>query len=343
VLSAYLSVIDLVPLGRAHAAELLRAERDLVRLAPGFSHSHSALAADLASAAESQPPPIAARWRAEARAEAARASALDATNPEGDIALQELEPTHAFARRETIVLQALARAPQEAWLMTWEGILLGGVGRSRDGAAMHRHALMLDPMNPRPPVDMIHVLLTEGRTAEAEKMIETSLRRWPDNPVLRGAVLWEYLFYAAPDGAIQRLAEFRSGEPQLDPAAETAWRGFLNDRKAGRHSQETVHALIAAANAGLALPSAVITALAQMGEVDAAFRLIDEFSQGDADRFNIALLFEPATASLRQDTRFIRVLVRMGVVDYWRTTARWADFCAAPGLPYDCRAEVIRY
>jgi len=33
---------------------------------------------------------------------------------------------------------------------------------------------------------------------------------------------------------------------------------------------------------------------------------------------------------------------RIGLADYWRATGQWPDFCAEPGLPYDCRAEAAR-
>ena len=34
--------------------------------------------------------------------------------------------------------------------------------------------------------------------------------------------------------------------------------------------------------------------------------------------------------------------IRIILVDYWRKTGRWPDFCAAPALAYDCRAEAAR-
>ena len=33
---------------------------------------------------------------------------------------------------------------------------------------------------------------------------------------------------------------------------------------------------------------------------------------------------------------------KLGLVDCWRATGKWPDFCAGPGLPYDCRAEAAR-
>jgi len=33
---------------------------------------------------------------------------------------------------------------------------------------------------------------------------------------------------------------------------------------------------------------------------------------------------------------------RVGLVDYWRTSGHWPDFCFEPGLPYDCKAEAAK-
>jgi hypothetical protein len=34
--------------------------------------------------------------------------------------------------------------------------------------------------------------------------------------------------------------------------------------------------------------------------------------------------------------------VKWGFAAYWRSTGQWPDFCSAPNLPYDCRAEVAK-
>jgi hypothetical protein len=33
---------------------------------------------------------------------------------------------------------------------------------------------------------------------------------------------------------------------------------------------------------------------------------------------------------------------RVGLVDYWRSSGRWPDFCSDPGLKYDCKAEAAK-
>jgi hypothetical protein len=53
-------------------------------------------------------------------------------------------------------------------------------------------------------------------------------------------------------------------------------------------------------------------------------------------------LFTPSAAPLRRDRRFMALANRLGLVDYWRASGHWPDFCAEPGLPYDCKAEAAK-
>ena len=55
-----------------------------------------------------------------------------------------------------------------------------------------------------------------------------------------------------------------------------------------------------------------------------------------------AIFFYPSTTSLRQDRRFMPLAARLGLIDYWRASGQWPDFCAEPGLPYDCKAEAAK-
>mgnify|MGYP003546844450 CR=1 FL=1 len=41
------------------------------------------------------------------------------------------------------------------------------------------------------------------------------------------------------------------------------------------------------------------------------------------------VLFMPWTAKLREDARIVPVFERLGLLDYWRTSANWPDFCTS--------------
>jgi hypothetical protein len=54
------------------------------------------------------------------------------------------------------------------------------------------------------------------------------------------------------------------------------------------------------------------------------------------------VLFRPYFADVRKDPRFMVVAERAGLIDYWRSSGHWPDFCSDPQLPYDCKAEAAK-
>jgi hypothetical protein len=54
------------------------------------------------------------------------------------------------------------------------------------------------------------------------------------------------------------------------------------------------------------------------------------------------VLFRPTLATFRRDPRFMVIVDRAGLLDYWRSSGRWPDFCFEPDFPYDCKKEVAK-
>jgi hypothetical protein len=78
-----------------------------------------------------------------------------------------------------------------------------------------------------------------------------------------------------------------------------------------------------------------IEALSVLGFTDDAFAVAQRFTpRGNGTS---SALFFTLTAPLRRDPRFMQLAARIGLVDYWRSSGHWPDFCADPGLPYDCK------
>ena len=123
----------------------------------------------------------------------------------------------------------------------------------------------------------------------------------------------------------------------MPPRLEAAWRRYVTER-----SGAAARALAAVGETNWNSSAYVVGALSQAGEVDAAFALIGHLLEVDPGRSRIPTLFDPANASLRRDPRFMLVADRLGLVDYWRTSGHWPEFCAEPGQPYDCRVEAAR-
>ena len=56
----------------------------------------------------------------------------------------------------------------------------------------------------------------------------------------------------------------------------------------------------------------------------------------------VAVTLYPAFRTFRYDPRFMRFVARTEVLDYWRSSGHWPDFCREPDLPYDCEAEAAK-
>jgi hypothetical protein len=85
-----------------------------------------------------------------------------------------------------------------------------------------------------------------------------------------------------------------------------------------------------------------IAVLASLGFVDDAFQLAARIDPEWVEPVTVSYLFTPLTASMRRKPLFMALAQRLGLVDYWRTSGHWPDFCAEPSLPYDCKAEAAR-
>jgi hypothetical protein len=87
-------------------------------------------------------------------------------------------------------------------------------------------------------------------------------------------------------------------------------------------------------------PTPVGAALSLAGDVDGAIEVMEPVL--DMPDFGPFPFFLPPWATLRRDPRFMAMLARTGVIEYWRETGKWADFCDEPDLPYNCEAEAAR-
>ena len=87
----------------------------------------------------------------------------------------------------------------------------------------------------------------------------------------------------------------------------------------------------------------LLQTLGTFGRVNEAYDLMKPDSTLIYLRFASDLLWRPDTRSIRADPRFIGLANRMGLVQLWRQTGVWPDFCQDPGLRYDCRKEAAKY
>src|SRR5262249_19119316 len=108
--------------------------------------------------------------------------------------------------------------------------------------------------------------------------------------------------------------------------------------------RERARGLALAAPGGANLQTLLgIIVLAQLNEIDDAFALAARYQVGgvttgaDTEQF-----FVPGMEGFFGDPRFMQLAARLKLVDYWRGSDHWPDFCTAQRPPYDCKAVAAK-
>ena len=304
---------------RTQAARLMREAPDY---APGISRFAMSTALTLAS----QPPEVAVLRRKEAEAAARRALQLDPHDGSGYLALQTLLPRSARLRREALLREGLRQDPDHASLNAFYANLLRTVGRTHESAPFSLRAQHLDPAAPAKLSVAATGLMDAKRYAEAQPYLRKLLRAWPQSDDTRTTTLGLIVQHLPPaEGA--RWLDALQVAGAINPESEARWRAFLRVLTCRCGAAELGPRLTRAAVEGEETSALVVAALARMGLVDAAFASLRQAEPEGLAASNS--LFSPATEMLRSDRRFLPLLEKLGLMDYWRRSKSRPDVCAA--------------
>jgi DNA-binding winged helix-turn-helix (wHTH) protein/TolB-like protein len=337
----------------------LEIARNLVARAPGFAAGHTLLGYALIGSARptSEEPSIGVDQAvAESAKQAQIAMSLDPKDGGPYALLNNDLPLSAWRERERWLLKGLSIDPDNAGLAcTYAWYLLANVGRNQAAVDWLRSSVRTYPYIGNCTEVLAVELAYTGRADEAAAMIATTRRRWDvwDAPAAdlaiaiathryeRAIALFDDPAYirvlgSPPASAIEKSRAF----VRILAAADPAWM------------RAEARAVAGAVESGVVSHGEAVWDLAALGDVDGAFREADRafttptIGQAAGLEFGteggVTSLFTPGTAAMRRDPRFMALAARIGLVDYWRATGHWPDFCAEPGLPYDCKAEAAR-
>jgi DNA-binding winged helix-turn-helix (wHTH) protein/TolB-like protein len=352
VLADYISAVESYRFdwsGGSQTAEPIL--RRVIERAPRFAGGHAQLA--VALAVQYYPGnPRAAELSAEAMREAQRALAL---NPRGFGAYGvffTLKPVTDWQAREVLTRKAMAADPTEAGYPYMYSRQLALTGRLKAAAEMARRGVAIDPLWPGPTSALGMTLLEAGRPNDGLATFDRMAEIWPRHYATRMGRFWATAMYGDPDVALKLLADDRTAPPDVDPRGAALWREFLAATKPdGPKDRSRLAADLEAGERAGALASGAVTAmLARLGDIDGAFaaanRYVDQINTYGPTKNNPTTLppylFISATAPMRRDPRFMPLVARLGLAQFWRATGQWPDFCAEPGLPYDCKAEAAK-
>jgi DNA-binding winged helix-turn-helix (wHTH) protein/tetratricopeptide (TPR) repeat protein/TolB-like protein len=310
----------------------LRITRRLTDIAPQFAAGH-ATHAIMAAMVGRQAEPGAeqkAELLAEAKAEADRARRLDGRAANAWLARAVLARERSdFLETERLSQEAVKWAPDSPLTQSSYAGFLREVGRIDAALDVLSSVNAARDARLGPTVDARAAILlaasgdVDGALAEIG---EFEAYRQADYQELR----WLIAFWRGdPTATLSALAAARRNGAA--PPIEACYAQYLE-----RLVAAAGHPIQGLPQACAAFPMDWrIRMLAREGDVDGAYDIWT--SSPPSERRSPLILYYPEMASFRRDPRFWPLLARIGLADYWARSGRWPDFCAEPGLPYDCR------
>jgi DNA-binding winged helix-turn-helix (wHTH) protein/TolB-like protein len=346
LLTRYLHVCDLLVNGggsREMGYDVMASLREVAAKAPGFAPVHSDFAKFAPMFARSFPPNQAAALRREAEAEAHKALALDPKSPDAYLGLSQLLPAADWAGREKLLRQGVAVDPDWPFTNGVLGLLLADTGRTQEAIGYLQKAVAADlqlEWSTSSNVLQCGSGQFEPTTSQLFEALKLEVRYTGVGYALRRC-----LKYARRWSELHAMAMAPPSQPleRADPRS-SIYEIYLMAEESGKPADvaRAHSAALAAADSGnrYAIENA-IEALSVLGFTDDAFTVATRYvpSRCECDH---SVLFNTLTAPMRRDPRFMQLAARQGLVDYWRESGHWPDFCNDPKLPYSCQAEANR-
>ncbi len=327
---------------RDRQMETRRALSEVTAQEPNFAFAQAMLAAQTASAVTTAAESQREQLRRDARAQAELALRRDRRAGDAYLALERLEPRRRWDARERMLERGLENDEYNSALNAEYSALLFEVGRFTDALAYARNSSTLDPLSIGKRQTIGSILLQTGDTEQARDVAHDLSSAWPDDPSAWLLQLRVAFWSGAYDDA---LALINAPASQIRSArARQCWRYAADAMRTpeGAPARRAAIQLLMACNESGDLPTAqALMQLSSLGALDEAFALA-RLRYVDEQRGGEDVLFSTATRAMRNDPRFMPLADDLGLVGYWRLSARWPDFCRDPGLPYNCQNEARR-
>ncbi len=318
-------------------------ERALIARAPKYAAAYLNLSYSSSEMLKFASPDEVPQLRAEAAKAASQALALDPKNPGIYVAMAMQVPNGRWADREAVYRRGIAAAPNDSTVQLYLADELSAEGRLREALGFYTRAQALAPTAPPWTANLAQAQAETGHGAEALALINHAATIWPSN-----IVIWQARFYILANfGHVDEARAMLDATQNIPPSLEagsTARRVYLNALKLGTSPARTaavkaIHSAMAAGNIDV---NEGLQMIARLGDLDGAFALAGTLLDPADPRQGLTvtrkILFRSPAAGMRRDPRFMALAAKVGLVDAWEKTGKWPDFCAEPGLPYDCRA-----
>ena len=332
--------------------------REAVVLSPRSAEAWGALALGYVHTLTRHPHDRQPEVERQAEAAAARALALDPQEPMALAARARMLPLYGhWLQRERAELDAL-QAADGALKDDFRGRFLLMTGRMGEVLTIAERSAKEDPSALYPRVNRVQALWALGRVDEADRESQAMLRLFPGN-YLAWFHRFYFLLYSGRLAEARAMADDRANWPVGIPPSEFEHARRMVDAVAdpgSRAARDLLSEYDRLVPEGRGYMENAIRISAALGQTDRAFRQIETYLLTPDDelpdqRFPgqrnygrpsdrlTELLFIPPVDRLHGDPRFLRLLARAGLVEYWRKSGTRPDFCNR--LEVACRAAGI--
>lgn len=315
--------------------------REAVRIDPQYADAWGALAWNYGGHLRFEPTLDTEKWVSLCRSAAARALELDPDNSDAQAALLLLKPFFRnWLEIERGLRRLIGKHPNNSILEYNLAYTLMEVGRLRDSIPLLRSVAKRERFWPLPQADLAFALLAAGKNEEAEDLIDDGMKRFP-----RRLDYWlskvRYLMHSGR--AHEALAFINDPDSRptdsLQPifAFQRIIANALADGSiaARKDALNRIEAVARGNPTGLLYSAAIESAM--LGDLDSAFSMLDGFyfgrgpwAVGRRERPFTWPLFGPAIVAFRGDARFRKLLINLGLEDYWRLSDSVPDYRRYP-------------
>jgi tetratricopeptide (TPR) repeat protein len=272
----------------------------------------------------------------------ASARKLDPDIPEAYVAEIELLPGRDFYDEVRLIDRAAKTDPNNVFVLAARSLVMLLVGRMDAAVEDARHAVSLDPLSPAIRSAYLQALIYSGRTDAARTELAEAERLWPSASTIVDARYRLYLRYGNVAEAADALKLMQSGKVAASRMREVFVRARLDPTNANVDRAVELATSSYRSRPGIDEMSDIIFTLGEFDRTEELLNLLLAASDESQFPYFVELLFRPPLADLRADPRFMQVAAHLGLVDYWRRSGDWPDFCSDPDLPYECKKEAAR-
>ena len=318
----------------------------LVARAPRFAAARGAHAVELMYEAAYLPPPQFSLKRDQAIAEAREALRLDPRTPDAYLALAAATEGRLWGAREDLLRRGAELDPSGKRSGPLVNFLMN-VGRTDEAARLGRRVAQSRRTWPGSAAAIDYAIYIAGHHDEASRLAERDRAVRSDDTLLTTVALQIAAFggdYTRARGILDEDPNRLSG---LNPRTTEVFRVFIAARKSGSRADRdaAVAGIMDAAGRTRLIRAHAIPMLNELGAIDEAFLLADAYVHDPVVSrvgwsLNPHFFFGPDTVAMRSDGRFIPLMKALGLVDYWKASGVWPDFCESE--PQAACAEMRR-